>query len=803
MNPNRTLGPTVSGSLKRDGMILGAVAFVGFLAIGYRFVFGLGAATNLSDQYPWGLWKAFNVVAGIAVAAGGFTTTAFVHVFHRERFHSLARPALLVAAMGYTFAVIGLVVDIGRYYSIWHPILPSMWQGDSVLFEVALCVMTYLTIMYLELVPVVCERLRGLTRAPRIVRWARALERAVVYPMPFLLVAGVVVSCLHQSSLGNLMLVAREKMNPLWYTPILSLLFLMSAVTVGFPVVILGSSLLSKAARQPIDAPTLLALSRCMPPLLGIYLAAKVIDLTVRGAYATLDASSFATWAFLVEMVVGLVIPLALLLSNHARRSMRLALWASGLVVLGVVLNRLNVVLVAYRPLYATEAYVPSLVEVLVSVGLVAAMLLVIRVAVEFLPIIESAGTAHAPTSRRIALPGHAGALSAVLAVIVVLTPDALASTHEPGATLGTLAVANEKSSPEVSCGACHACDKPSEADACLRECGRLRGSSTSKIPVAVEGPDVVILGHLSDLYLPVPFDHLGHARMADMAGGCVLCHHHTPEGSEHPACRTCHEVEGNRADITKPGLKGAYHRQCLSCHRDWSGETSCGICHRPKSELARRSGTAPVPTPGDIIGRMHPPIPEPDEERYEATHEDGKVTSVLFRHRQHVQGYGLRCSECHREDGCNRCHGEHKEHVQQVRTFEQHHNPCLDCHRDDTCEACHVEPGFAAPSTFTHDRTGWPLARYHADKSCRACHASVPFGRLDRTCDSCHANWSPASFDHGVTGQVLDDNHRQVDCIDCHAERAFDKPPACGGCHDEGDGVTFPERRPGPLLTR
>ena len=313
-------------------------------------------------------------------------------------------------------------------------------------------------------------------------------------------------------------------------------------------------------------------------------------------------------------------------------------------------------------------------------------------------------------------------------------------------------------------------------------------------------GPRVVILDDLEKLYLPVPFDHEGHANMAAMASGCATCHHFTPEGLEHPACRTCHDPALGSGDIAKPGLKGAYHRQCMSCHREWSGETSCNACHRPKAGAAAKGELSVPPTPGDLIGRMHPPIPEPVEELYSTVSKEEKSTKVLFRHKQHIHAYGLRCAECHREDGCNRCHGEHKEHVQQVRTFEQHHKPCLDCHREDTCESCHFDSSAAAPSVFSHDRTGWPLTRYHADKGCRACHASVPFGRLDRACDSCHASWNPTNFDHRVTGQTLDDNHQRIDCVDCHAERSFEMPPTCDGCHDEDDGVKYPERRPGPF---
>lgn len=307
-------------------------------------------------------------------------------------------------------------------------------------------------------------------------------------------------------------------------------------------------------------------------------------------------------------------------------------------------------------------------------------------------------------------------------------------------------------------------------------------------------GPTVVILGELEDVYLPVPFDHRGHADMAQMAGGCAVCHHYTPQGSEHPACKSCHEVGAQRGDIRKPGLKGAYHRQCLSCHREWGGEESCSVCHQPKTA----KGSAPsLPTPDDIMGRMHPPITAPEEELYQTAGVNGAPTQVLFRHKEHVARYGLRCAECHREDNCNRCHRNGGPHVQQVRTFEQHHRPCMECHKNDTCERCHLVEGAPPAPPFDHARTGWALSPYHRDRSCRVCHTEVPFAKLARDCNGCHRDWKPANFNHTVTGQTLDERHAAMDCEVCHAERRFDRPPACTDCHED-DGIGFPHKRPG-----
>lgn len=348
-----------------------------------------------------------------------------------------------------------------------------------------------------------------------------------------------------------------------------------------------------------------------------------------------------------------------------------------------------------------------------------------------------------------------------------------------------------------TQCENCHSCASPTSEIPCLRPCLRISPEPLARQLDSKTGPKVVVLGELQDVYLPVPFDHRGHADMAQMAGGCTVCHHHTPQGTEHPTCKSCHEAGVQRGDIRKPGLKGAYHRQCLSCHREWSGEESCSVCHQPKTG---KGPTINVPTPDDIIGRMHPPITAPDEELYKTEGAGGDKSHVLFRHKEHADRYGLRCAECHREDNCNRCHRNGGPHVQQVRTFEQHHEPCFQCHKEDRCERCHVEPDGAPTPPFDHLSTGWELSRFHRDRSCRDCHVDVPFVALKRDCNSCHGDWSPANFDHALTGQALDERHAPLDCDACHLERRFDRPPSCKDCHED-DGIDFPARRPGAKL--
>jgi len=392
---------------------------------------------------------------------------------------------------------------------------------------------------------------------------------------------------------------------------------------------------------------------------------------------------------------------------------------------------------------------------------------------------------------RRPAGPQRAGEWAVAA---VVLAACASVSAQVPDRTRRAMEMLNG------GCEGCHTCPNPTVESRCLRTCSRAESLRLAKEFEAKRGPRVVILDELEDRYLPVPFDHAGHAEMSRMAGSCAVCHHYTPEGLEHPACKTCHEASAEHGDIGKPGLKGAYHRQCMSCHREWSGQTGCGACHHPKAGAAVKGAPPVAPTPDDLIGRMHPPIPEPVEELYTTKGKDDIVTKVLFRHKEHIKRYDLRCAECHREDNCNRCHQEGRTHTQQVRTFEQHHKPCLECHRNYSCERCHFAENASPPPSFDHATTGWPLGRYHSNKSCRVCHPTRPSAKVDRECNTCHVNWTPVNFNHAITGQTLNENHARFDCDACHKERKFDRVPTCDECHDADEGIAFPAKRPGPL---
>jgi Ni/Fe-hydrogenase subunit HybB-like protein len=329
-----------------------------------------------------------DVGSGIALAGGGFVTAFLVHVLHREHYHAVARSALLTALLGYTFYVPGLLADIGRWYNIWHPNLPSMWQGNSVLFEVGICVMIYLNVQYAEIAPIVCERILQVKKDGKVAAWAKRIHDGLNKIMPALLVLGVCLSTFHQSSLGNLMVIAPYKLHHLWWTPVSPLLFLMSAIMVGLPMVIFTMLFASWSLRREPEMHVLAPLARYIPWTLGAYLLVKVGDVVHRGVSSDLWTDAWHGPLWLAEMSL-VALPLLLLVRPSVRRSPRGLAAACLMVILGVVLNRLNCFVLAYHPPFAEKSYFPSLIEFALSAGLVAALLLVYRIAVTYLPILE------------------------------------------------------------------------------------------------------------------------------------------------------------------------------------------------------------------------------------------------------------------------------------------------------------------------------------------------------------------------------------------------------------------------------
>jgi len=337
--------------------ILTAVMLAG-LGVGmYRMLFSLASTTNLNDQYPLGLWIGIDVATGVALAAGGFTTGALVYIFDREHFHAIIRPALLTAMLGYTFVGIGLMFDLGRWYNIWHPAVPFMWQGNSVLFEVGMCVMCYVSVLYAEFAPIVCERFIGRVNLPwKLARFndlidiaLRLADHTLEKIMFIFIIAGVVLSCLHQSSLGTLLVIAPYKLHPLYWSLFSPAFFLLSAIAVGFPMVILESMIAGRSFDRKPEMHILTPLSRITPYLLGLYITLKLGDMFYRGTYVFLLEYSLVTIMFWIEFGLLTVVPFFMFMSSDVRRSPCGLFIAATMYITGVLLNRCTVFFIAYN----------------------------------------------------------------------------------------------------------------------------------------------------------------------------------------------------------------------------------------------------------------------------------------------------------------------------------------------------------------------------------------------------------------------------------------------------------------------
>ena len=363
--------------------VLTILVILGLIPMIIRYINGLGAVSNLSDGRPWGFWISFDLYCGVALAAGGFTLAGWVYLFNREKYHAVARPAVLTAFLGYTLVILALLVDLGQPWYIWHAMI--YWNIHSPLFEVAICVMTYTVVLALEFSPAVFE---GLSKSNlpvlRRFNWHIPLRviRAIQIP---LVIAGVVLSTLHQSSLGSMLLMMPETLHPLWYTSILPILFLTSAIAVGPAMVIFETTLSSRAFGHKLPIDILSGLGRAIPYILGIYLLLKLVDLMATGEIGLIFTAYPQNLLWWGEIIIGVILPIILFSMPSVRQSRSGIFWSAVLVVLGLILNRFNVSMLALamRPGFT---YFPHWMEVAISAGLVADALLVIWLAYRLLP---------------------------------------------------------------------------------------------------------------------------------------------------------------------------------------------------------------------------------------------------------------------------------------------------------------------------------------------------------------------------------------------------------------------------------
>lgn len=365
-------------------LILSVLVIISLVLLFIRFIYGLGTATNLSDGRPWGFWIVFDDMCGVALAAGGFTLAGIVHIFGREKYRSLYRPAILTAFLGYVLVVLSLVVDLGQPWYMWHFFI--YWNLDSPMFEVAVCAVLYTIVLVLLFSPAVFERLEGLNfPVIRRVKWSILLKIVRRIEIP-LIIAGIIISTLHQSALGTVFLLMPESLNPLWYTPILPALFLISAIAVGPAMVIFETVISNRIFGHRLAQDVMSGLVRYIPYILGLYLFIKVLDLIIAQEIGLLFSEGHYSLLWWGEVVIGVIIPIILFSIQAVRNNRTAVFWSAVLVIAGVIFNRFNTALfgLAMRPGYT---YIPHWMEIAVSVGLVADALLVVWLAYRYLPI--------------------------------------------------------------------------------------------------------------------------------------------------------------------------------------------------------------------------------------------------------------------------------------------------------------------------------------------------------------------------------------------------------------------------------
>ncbi len=349
-----------------------------------RVFHGLGGSTNLSDSTPWGLWIGFDILCGVMLAAGGFTVMAAVHIFNVPKYKPVARPALLTAFLGYVLVICALMFDLGKPWNVIRVMFT--WQPRSVMFEVGWCVMLYTTVLFLEFLPIVFERFR----------FEKAMKIIHTISVP-LYILGIILSTLHQSSLGSLYLIVPGKLHPLWYSPMLPVLFWLSAVSIGLAMTIFESTMSARHfPGHELERPVVTGLGRLLLVMLLVYGLVRVQNLIGRHALQYAFEPTYEAGMFWVEVMLAFLIPIALLLIPRVRENPVRLYFVSILVISGFVVNRLNVAATGMEG-FSGERYIPRLTEVAITLSIVSIGIFIFTMAVKYLPIFSHGHGKAAP----------------------------------------------------------------------------------------------------------------------------------------------------------------------------------------------------------------------------------------------------------------------------------------------------------------------------------------------------------------------------------------------------------------------
>lgn len=557
--------------------ILWFLVGVGFTVAAYRFLRGLGAATALTDTTPWGLWIGFDVMGGVALAAGGFVMAACVYIFHLEKYHGIVRPAVLTAFLGYAAVIGGLVFDVGLPWNLWRPVF--WWQHHSALFEVAMCVMLYFHVLMFEFAPVVFERL-PFKRIYKILKF---------FTLP-LVIAGIILSTLHQSSLGTLLVIMPFRIHPLWYSSILPFHFFISAVGLGLSMVITESMVSSWLYEKKPETEVMAGLGKAASYVLGLYLLLKLGDLAYTGKLHYLVDGSWESQLFIFELLISAAIPAALFASSKVRHSTGGLAATAGLAVFGFVLNRINVG--GLSTVTATQTdYFPMWMEFAISVGVVSAAALAFFFFVENFSVYEDE---HGEEEEK----GDVLSIEPNLTVRLHFPPMPNAPRYAivfvVGAAVAFALMLDEvvhgispEKTPVDVVRKVEAIRFPSNQE--TRYAYDLYDPEIKDIPAEAELVDALLLdGDRKNKF--VIFNHEEHKGLSGGEKSCGLCHHKEAALSKTDFCHECHadmflETEirdANGKTMIAPPYMEAMHGRCITCHADMDPPTArCNACHQ------------------------------------------------------------------------------------------------------------------------------------------------------------------------------------------------------------------------------
>ena len=381
-----TITPRLRFKLSPLAWILLALMGIAVIVAMIRYLFGIGPISDLSYSYPWGFWISFDLFTGVAISSGGFLMAGLVYILQIDEFKPLLRPSVLTAFLGYIMVAVALLVDLGHPERIWYMMIH--WNHTSVLLEIGICVMSYLTVLAIEFSPVVFEGIK-------LNKIAHFIHKFII---PFVIL-GVVLSTLHQSSLGSLLLIQPAKLHPLWWTPILPILFFVSALAIGLGMIILESSLSSRYFKRGLESSLLEKLAKAIPIVLLIYFAIKFGELAYSGELNYLFSGGTMSTLFWVEILLSVFVPIAWFSFKRNRENPNRLLLGAVIMLVGMILNRFDVSWFAVRhpdplsyiPTFMSNVhYLPTLPEISVSVGIFSAGILAFGLAVKYLPVFES-----------------------------------------------------------------------------------------------------------------------------------------------------------------------------------------------------------------------------------------------------------------------------------------------------------------------------------------------------------------------------------------------------------------------------